>query len=444
MSQILFLSLIASLALQVFSTKQSLAQWRGDTRSPLSSIFDSLATHPSVLREDAQIEAQKRAVSMESSWMDPMLMLGLENVPAGSFRFDQDPMTGKMVGITQHIPFPGKLSKSRELGEQRVTAASLGRDERLNLLERQIAVSFYDMYPIRKGIETNELHLAWYDQMIKSAENRLKLGRAPQQEVLQLEIGKAEVAQEIESAKAMLAMKQSDFEYAAGESEHVRSILSQAGRDSLGLPDFPYTLDQLYAIAAETNPEARRMTARAEGYSLERDRRALDRYPDFDVTLSYMNRSTLSEEADMNPMKWSAEPMPMHLDDMLSLSVSFPIPLNLNNQQTDREEELTAMKNMELREREAMLREIRSMIKARLALLESLRKRHLILTHQIVPLVQELTATGDANYTYGKIDLVTLLNNRLSYLHRIHEVYQVEADYNKSIVEIEYLVGRQL
>ncbi|MEJ2507822.1 MAG: hypothetical protein P8Y81_16290, partial [Ignavibacteriaceae bacterium] len=61
----------------------------------------------SMLRAKRNVAENK--IPQNSNLPNPMLMLGLMNLPTNTFSFNQEPMTQKVVGLQQTIPFPGKL-----------------------------------------------------------------------------------------------------------------------------------------------------------------------------------------------------------------------------------------------------------------------------------------------------------------------------------------------
>ncbi len=48
-----------------------------------------------------------------------MLSFGVSNLPVPSFSFNKEPMTEKMIGLSQELPFPGKLKTMAELDKKR-------------------------------------------------------------------------------------------------------------------------------------------------------------------------------------------------------------------------------------------------------------------------------------------------------------------------------------
>ena len=54
-------------------------------------------------------KAAQKKIGIAGAWDDPMLMLGVVNLPT-SFDFKEDMMTMKMIGISQNIPYAGQKS----------------------------------------------------------------------------------------------------------------------------------------------------------------------------------------------------------------------------------------------------------------------------------------------------------------------------------------------
>ena len=46
-------------------------------------------------------------IPQEGSLPDPILGIGIKNLPVDNFSFNQEPMTGKHISLMQKFPFPG-------------------------------------------------------------------------------------------------------------------------------------------------------------------------------------------------------------------------------------------------------------------------------------------------------------------------------------------------
>ena len=93
----------------------SLAQERAAIGDSL--VAKAFAANPHLRAAEAQASAARARVGPAGAWPDPMLMAGIQNLPltresaAGhAISAGADPMTMKMVGATQTVPYPGKKS----------------------------------------------------------------------------------------------------------------------------------------------------------------------------------------------------------------------------------------------------------------------------------------------------------------------------------------------
>src|SRR5262245_26709237 len=95
-------------------------------------LRDVAAANPTLSARRAMVEAARRRVAPAGAWPAPMLELGVVNVPT-SGRFDEDPMTMKMIGASQRIPLFGANRLARgaaraAASEQPAAAEWTGRE----------------------------------------------------------------------------------------------------------------------------------------------------------------------------------------------------------------------------------------------------------------------------------------------------------------------------
>ena len=73
-------------------------------------IQEAIKVSPKIKMLNAKLGIVSSRIAQGTNLPDPVLTLGLMNMPTNTFSFTQEPMTGKMIGLTQSIPFPGGLS----------------------------------------------------------------------------------------------------------------------------------------------------------------------------------------------------------------------------------------------------------------------------------------------------------------------------------------------
>ena len=100
-----------------------------------SAVETALRDNPGLAEMEARARAMVAIPSQAGSLPDPSLSLNALNLPTDSFDFDQEPMTQMQVGISQALPFPGKLSlKERASGFDAAAAGADVGETRLRLI----------------------------------------------------------------------------------------------------------------------------------------------------------------------------------------------------------------------------------------------------------------------------------------------------------------------
>lgn len=425
------------------SEKQALPSRAGEGMT-LRELRQRADVHPEVRMLEAEAEATRKRISMRTSLMDPMITLGVENLPTDNFRFDQDAMTSSSIAIGQAIPFPGKLAAARSAELEQVRAVEERVKEKRNALRREVTRGFFDLYPLQKRIEAYERHFNTLDEIARIVSMRLETGSSSQQDMIRVELRRIETESAILRERSMLRMRQAEIMRVTGEGFTRIETPSE-----LTLIPVPYSLDELDSMASRNSPTLELRRALIEKYRKEEERTRLDRYPDVDLMLMYMHRSELAADSPMNPGITSIDAhgsatsssMAMPLPDMLSFRVSFNLPLGFGNKQNDAEDEMAAMRRMQEEDLRAMQLETRAMLAGKLAELDALSEQLEFMRIRTLPLLELSLQTAVVNFANSKTDLVTILSSELDLIHRSEEAFQLAADYHKTIADIEYLTG---
>jgi cobalt-zinc-cadmium efflux system outer membrane protein len=98
--------------------------------SPDSLVAQALAASPRIRAAGSRLDAARARIAPAGARSDPMLMAGLQNVPVSSPSLGADEMTMKMVGVSQVLPYPGKLPLARAAAEHEAEAAAVDVESR--------------------------------------------------------------------------------------------------------------------------------------------------------------------------------------------------------------------------------------------------------------------------------------------------------------------------
>ena len=92
----------------------SLPAYAQETLKLSDLLGEARAKNPALSAMQYKYEAGRERVPQAGALPDPMLMMGVQNLPTNSFSFSQDFMTSKMIGLSQTFPFFGKRGLLRE------------------------------------------------------------------------------------------------------------------------------------------------------------------------------------------------------------------------------------------------------------------------------------------------------------------------------------------
>jgi cobalt-zinc-cadmium efflux system outer membrane protein len=124
---------LASVAAQADDTSRVRAGG-GDSSNVDSLVARAVVANPAIGAAAARLAAARARVAPAGLLPDPMLMVGVQNLPLGRMQSaaaghgeaagsGPDPMTTKMVGVGQTVPYPGKLAARKRVAERGVEAA---------------------------------------------------------------------------------------------------------------------------------------------------------------------------------------------------------------------------------------------------------------------------------------------------------------------------------
>ncbi len=93
----------------------------------LAELIDSsIASSPELKMLNAKINAASNRIEQNTNLPDPMLSLGFMNLPTSTFSFNEEPMTMKVIGLSQEIPFPGMLGTKADVNRKDVEITEAG------------------------------------------------------------------------------------------------------------------------------------------------------------------------------------------------------------------------------------------------------------------------------------------------------------------------------
>jgi cobalt-zinc-cadmium efflux system outer membrane protein len=387
-------------------------------------LGEAEAANPGLASLGYRYEAARERVPQAGALPEPMLGLGVVSVPIDTFAFNRDPMTGKMVELSQMFPFFGKRAlKAAAAGEEAGALDAERRDKALEL-RANVKTVYYELYAIKKTFELIDKNAALIDAFKKAAESRYSVGTGSMKDIIkaQLETAmltekKIELGKEERTKRAYLASLLGRQAPVAGEVEDITPTKIDEDRDAL------------VAEAIKARPILKAADARIRKGEAMVEMARREYYPDFTVSASYMSRETLRGGMDQ--------------PDMVSLMVSVNLPVWWTSRQAPAVREAGYEKSMAEKERDSMVKEIYYKVDSLLNQVAQDDRLLKLYKDVVIPQAAEDIDAGLASYSVGKMEFISLLDSRRVLLDYETGYYSALAEREKAVAELEAATGKE-
>ena len=386
-------------------------------------IEEALQNNPEILAAKKRGEVFKEKVPQSWALEDPMLGLGIVNLPT-NFSFRDEDMTMKEISISQKIPFPGKRPLMREMAEKEAEAVSTEIDDRANRVIKEVKTTYFDLSHVYRAKEVTQRNKQIFETLSKIAETRYATGEGIQQDVLKAHVEISRMADDL----IMLDQKRVALE------AKLNSLLNRVGDVSMGEPEdlmfksFAFTLDELQKMALDSNPTLKAMKTMIEAKEKAHGLARLDYYPDFTFKFAYGQRDNGPE---------------MNRRDMLTGMVEMTIPLFFESKQSRKvAETLADIQTLQAQYR-AMKNEVFYMVASMASMLQRTERQLELYKTGIIPQASMQIKSALSAYTVNKIDFMTFLDSQMTLYRYELEYHGALTEYEKNLSSLEATVGKR-
>ena len=429
------------------------------SRAPDDSLefFLRLAatTNPSIKAANDLAIAAKARIRSAAARPDPVLMLGVINVPLRSLNFSEDDMTMKMVGIEQNLPYRGKLALRRRIADLQAIAAEASADSVRLAVFRDIKTAWYELEYTNAALDVARRNGAVLAGVSNVATARYAAGAGMQQDVLRATLEATrlnENANLLLEARTAVTARMNEFLDRPTETTVTQPFLSptlrraaldtgsstsfvsrELGARVAGSPLPP--LGDLQTLAIELNPDLRARAAMVASSEAEVELARKEYLPDIDVSLQYGQRSGYMTAGDGSRTSRS---------DMISAIVSIPIPIQRKNKQSAEFAGMRATARSVSSDQRAAQNQIRAQVARLYSDISHQRTLLALFVRAVMPQGRASVAAAMANYQAGRGDLTSLLAAQTAVFDLELGYQRALADFGQKVAELEAVVGKEL
>ncbi len=328
-----------------------------------------------------------------AGWLpDPQLTVGVLNLPRTSFSFNETPMTGVSVGMSQTIPWPGKLSVQAEIAglnsESRVLHLAAGE----NSVIRLVTSNYYDysFWTLTGDILAENLKLI--QDIIDVAQTRYANGLGSAQDVLRSQTAEARLENRILMTRQRRSSALTRLGWLTDNPATIHASLTPV------LP--PISSDATDSISEVSNPILANATLKSTIAGKQVSLARSSYWPDLMFGVDYRIR----KDIPMDPVRG---------EDFLTFKVGLKMPLWFFARQKNQTAAARQSFLASQAEEHSITNEIEQRVADILLALQSLTERIEQYHHSILPQGEAAREAAQVAYEVGQVDFNGLLSAQL-------------------------------
>jgi outer membrane protein TolC len=391
-----------------------------------SLINQALQVSPKLKMLKEKYNASESRIEINSNLTDPMLSVGLMNLPTNSFSFSQEPMTGLIAGLSQAFPFPGKLGSVADVAEKDAEIVTKEIADSRNEISKIISQNYWELVFVRKAIDVAYESKRLLKDIAEVVRANYSVSKASQQNLLKVELEITNITDRIEEMKSK-------------ENSLISMINAQLLRDAQSyvhtndLSSFEYlriTQAKLDSLARSYRPFLEGIQLAKQKAVLMEDLARYDYYPNFNLSVAYTYRDEIA--ATNTP-----------LNDFLSFAIGISLPLNYGGKVSSKVEEAEAMQNMYEQQYQASLQMLNGTFGASVAKLSTLQERIKLIEEAQLPQAEQTFAASLSSYQVAQIDFINVVDAQNKLFQVETNLYRLKSEYLNEINELEFLTGTE-
>jgi len=391
-------------------------------RMPLAKAIQyALSANPGVLKKQAQMHAMQQIPSQLAAFPEPQLKLNVANLPLDDFSLNQTPMTQLQIGISQLIPYPGKLQLRRQSAELEAHAATARVQETKTQLIHWVTAQWWQLLYLDKALVTVQRNHQLLQQLIDVAQTKYAVGQGLQQDVL---LAQVELSRLLDSEYQLNANRRigtAQFNTLLGRDVSISVVLPSQVSEQLPTLSSPERLIQL--------AEQHRAELQSSHYQVQAAQRRValakkDYYPDFQVGATYGWRDDLT--------------------DLVSLQFSMNLPIYTDKRQVPAHDQRTYEWQSQKYALEDLRNQMAEQITIKLAEFQRAQQQAKLYQRSIIPQASQTVDAMLAGYQVNKVDFLNLLRAQMTLLNYETQYWQAISTANQALAALNAVVGSEV
>ncbi len=384
-------------------------------------VRSALAKNPAVQSAGHTVAAQRAKVPQARALPDPNVGIGwMGNIQPFSVQTG-DPSSYRSVSAMQMLPFPGKRGLRGQIVSKEADASQWDLEGVRRRVAADVKAAYYDYWYYDKAIRTTQQNRDLLMKLSQIAEARYRVGKGMQADVLRSQVEVSMLLQKLTTLEQQRATAQARLNTLLARDPE--APLPPAA-DIANQSPLNYSLEDLYKLARQNDPEYQRMEKMVERNQLAINLAHKDYLPDLSVGYMYQQRP--------------------NIPDMHGMTFTVNIPVFYKTKQREevrqaQEEELSASSARDNRQNELYFDLKQNYLAAKAS--DNLLK---LFSQGVVPQSSLALESSMSAYQVGNVDFLTVIGNFTTVLNYETDYYRELANYQTALARMEALTGADL
>ncbi|WP_431064226.1 TolC family protein [Methylotuvimicrobium sp.] len=386
----------------------------------------AMLDNPGLAQINARAQAMAAIPSQVGTMPDPVISFNALNLPTDTFDTRQEPMTQMQFGVSQSIPFPGKLELNEQAAGFAAEAAAHDVVEARWRLLRDVKKIWWSLFYLDRALEIVKANRDLLRQFVEIAQTKYQVGEGLQQDVL---LAQLELSRLLDNELVLVGTRER-------AKAQLNALLDKPADQQINLPQaVSETLPNLMAestLFEQAENSRALLSSRRESVNAAQTRLELakkDYFPDFNVGAAYGIRDNTLTNTDRA--------------DFLSMKLSVTVPIFLASKQAKAVDQRTS----ELMQQKYVLQDEWNQVRAEISTASSdfhqTKNQVVLFKSGIIPQARQTVASMLAGYQVNKVDFLNLVRSQITLFNYETQYWKALSEANQALAQLTAVVGKE-
>ncbi len=380
-------------------------------------VYDVVRHNDRVTAMRYMEKAAEAKAKSTGAWDDPMLMVGVNNLPT-SFDFKMDPMTMKMLGLSQNIPYAGQKGLQEKAAQAEAAMAKQDRQEQELELAIAAKLAFYDLFFSLRAIDLLMKQIEVMQDVVASVKSRVATSQTNPEDAAAAQVDLWRLQTQLMPAAHAVESAQYDLNTLRGLPTGKPVPAPQTPM----FAELPENAEALVVAAREYYPPLKKLTEQASGYAFSAAAARRMLWPMLSLSGNYNFRASTDMEKR---------------DNMVGFQATISLPIFSRRQQRAMAQSMDLMKQSAVVEEVQLAREIETKVRSLYLDAQHLTENLRMYSERIIPADEDAYRNAFSGYTNNRTPLATLLNYALTSFRDRLTANQIEYELARTLAEME-------